>query len=69
MTHHLVRAAKASHDDVMKRATAALRERAKAGKPITLVAVAREAGVSTDFLYSTRLSAHGSPHCAGNDPR
>ncbi|MGC4939322.1 DUF6262 family protein [Kribbella sp. DT2] len=53
MSEHLVRAAKARHDDVMKRATKALQEMAKAGEAITFVAVARRAEVSTDFLYST----------------
>lgn len=52
MSEHLVRAAKARHDDVMKRATKALQEMAKAGEAITFVAVARRAGVSTDFLYA-----------------
>lgn len=53
MSEHLVRAAKARHDDVMKCASAALQQMAKAGEAITFVAVARRAGVSTDFLYST----------------
>jgi hypothetical protein len=53
VTEHLVRAAKARHDDVLKRATKALREMAKAGEPITFTSVARRAGVSTDFLYNT----------------
>lgn len=66
MTQHLVHAAKARHDDVMKRATTSLRQMARAGEPVTFVAVARQAGVSTDFLYSTRPSAHGSSNYADN---
>ncbi|MDP9444748.1 MAG: DUF6262 family protein [Actinomycetota bacterium] len=53
MTDHLVRAAKARHDHALQRASTALREMARAGDPITFVAVARKAGVSTDFLYNT----------------
>lgn len=53
MTEHLLRAAKARHEDTLKRATTALREMSQAGEPITFVAVARRAGISTDFLYST----------------
>lgn len=61
MSTHLVRAAKARHDDVMKRASAAVHDMATAGEPITFVSVARRAGVSTDFLYNaptlrTRIS-------------
>jgi len=53
LSEHLTRAARARHDDTMKRAGAALLEMAKAGEPITFAAVARRAGVSTDFLYGT----------------
>lgn len=53
MSQHLTRAARARHDDTMKRASTALLEMAKAGEPITFAAVARRAGVSTDFLYGT----------------
>lgn len=53
MSEHLARAAKARHDDVMSRATTAVQQMAKAGESITFVAVARRAGVSTDFLYNT----------------
>lgn len=52
MTEHLVRAAKARHEDVTQRATRALHEMAKTGEMITFAAVARRAGVSTDFLYN-----------------
>lgn len=37
----------------MKRADTALLEMAKVGDPITFAAVARRAGVSTDFLFGT----------------
>lgn len=53
MSEHLARAAKARHDDVMRRATKALQQMAQSGEAITFVAVARRAGVSTDFLYNT----------------
>lgn len=53
MSEHLIRAAKARHDDALRRATTALQEMATDGEPVTFVAVARRAGVSTDFLYST----------------
>lgn len=53
MTDHLVRAAKARHAETLKRATTALLEMAKTGDPVTFAAVARRAGVSTDFLYNT----------------
>lgn len=53
MSERLVQAAKARHDDTMRRAAKALHQMAKAGEPITFVAVARRAGVSTDFLYNT----------------
>lgn len=52
MSEHLVRAAKARHDDVLRRATKALQQMAQSGEAITFVAVARRAGVSTDFLYA-----------------
>lgn len=53
MSEQLIRAAKARHDDATRRATAALSDLAKAGESITFAAVARRAGVSTDFLYTT----------------
>jgi len=53
MSEHLARAAKARHDDVMNCATRALQQMATAGEAITFVAVARRAGISTDFLYNT----------------
>lgn len=53
MTQRLVRAAKDRHEATLKRATTALRDMATEGAPITFVAVARRAGVSTDFLYNT----------------
>ena len=51
MSEHLTRAAKARHDDAVARATGALRELSVAQLPVTFVAVARRARVSTDFLY------------------
>lgn len=53
MSEHLIRAAKARHDEAFRRATAALQQMAKIGEPVTFAAVARRAGVSTDFLYNT----------------
>lgn len=53
MSVHLIRSAQARHEDTLKRATTALRHLAQAGEPITFAAVARKAGVSTDFLYGT----------------
>ncbi len=50
MSEHLIRSVQARHEETLKRATTAL---AQAGEPITFAAVARKAGVSTDFLYST----------------
>lgn len=52
MSEHLIRAAKARHDETLRRATAALQQMAKEGEPVTFAAVARRAGVSTDFLYN-----------------
>lgn len=53
MNEHLLQAAKQRHEDVMRRATEALQQMAKAGETITFTSVARRAGVSTDFLYNT----------------
>lgn len=55
MSEHLIRAARDRHDDVLKRATAALQQMAKSGESITFASVARRAEVSTDFLYSNPL--------------
>lgn len=51
MIAHLQAAAARRHDDVEKRAKSALKAMSRAGEPITFVAVARAAGISTDFLY------------------
>ncbi|GAB3815595.1 hypothetical protein GCM10028820_13400 [Tessaracoccus terricola] len=53
MTEHLIRAAKDRHDKSLARANKALQDMAAAGSSITFAAVARHAGVSTDFLYKT----------------
>lgn len=53
MSEHLTRAARARHDETMKRATTALLTMAKAGERITFAAVGHRAGVSTDILYGT----------------
>ncbi len=53
MSEHLVEAAKARHADSLAKANAALVALSGAGEPITFAAVARTAGVSTDFLYAT----------------
>jgi hypothetical protein len=65
VSEHLVRAAKARHDAVMRRANAALQQMAKAGESITFVAVARRAGVSTDFLYNTPTLRSGITELRG----
>lgn len=52
-TDRLIQAAKQRHEAAAQRAAAALREMATDGTPITFAAVARRAGVSTDFLYAT----------------
>ena len=51
MNDHLVEAAKARHDTANAKAENALRQLAERGLPITFASVARQAGVSTDFLY------------------
>ena len=51
MSDHLIRAAKTRHATATGKAEAALREMSLRRLPVTFVAVAREAGVSTDFLY------------------
>ena len=63
MPEHLRQATRARTEEAEKRAHAALAELAKAGKPISFTAVARQAGVSTDFLYRspelrTRIERH-----------
>lgn len=51
LPEHLRQATRARTEEVDKRARAALAELAKAGKPISFTAVARQADVSTDLLY------------------
>ncbi|MEV3986247.1 DUF6262 family protein [Nonomuraea sp. NPDC049758] len=63
LPEHLRRATRARTEEAGKRARAALAELAKAGKSISFTAVARRAGVSTDFLYRspelrTRIERH-----------
>ena len=48
---HLQQATRARSQGTEKRARTALAELVKAGKPVSFTAVARQAGVSTDFLY------------------
>jgi hypothetical protein len=51
MPQHLQESAERRHREAEERAMAALRKLSAAGDPITFASVAREAGVSTDFLY------------------
>lgn len=51
MSDQLARAAKTRHDTTTAKAEAALRELSVQRLPVTFAAVARRAGVSTDFLY------------------
>ena len=51
MSDHLARAAKSRHDRAQAKADKALRELAERGQPISFASVARQAEVSTDFLY------------------
>ena len=51
MSDHLARAAKVRHESTHAKAETALRELAERGQPISFASVARQAGVSTDFLY------------------
>jgi hypothetical protein len=55
VSEHLVKAAKTRHDTAAAKAEAALRELSTRGTPITFAAVARHAGISTDFLYRQPL--------------
>ncbi|KOT35747.1 hypothetical protein ADK41_23650 [Streptomyces caelestis] len=63
MPEHLRQATRARTQEAEKRARTALTELVKAGKPVSFTAVARQAGVSTDFLYRspelrTRIERH-----------
>ena len=51
MPQHLREAAQRRHDQATERATAALASLSAAGAAISFASVAREADVSTDFLY------------------
>ena len=51
MPQHLRDAAQQRHLQAIERATAALAQLSAAGKAITFASVARQANVSTDFLY------------------
>ena len=51
MPQHLREAAQRRHDQATERATAALARLSAAGASINFASVAREADVSTDFLY------------------
>ena len=51
MPQHLREAAHRRHEQATERATAALTRLSAAGVAISFASVAREAGVSTDFLY------------------
>ena len=51
MPRHLLESAERRHREAVELATAALGKLSAAGEAITFASVAREAGVSTDFLY------------------
>ena len=53
MHDHLREAALARHKSAMRRARTAVKELSASGVNVTFAAVARRAGVSTDFLYDT----------------
>ncbi|GGS29455.1 hypothetical protein Snoj_25840 [Streptomyces nojiriensis] len=48
---HLQQATRSRTENAERRARAAVAQLAKVGQPISFAAVARQAGVSTDFLY------------------
>lgn len=51
MPQHLRDAARRRHDDALRKASEAIAALARSGQQVTFASVAREAGVSTDFLY------------------
>lgn len=51
-THHLRRAAADRHDAATERATAALADLNRTGRPVTFTAVAETANVSRTWLYT-----------------
>jgi Family of unknown function (DUF6262) len=66
---HLQQATRARSQGTEKRARTALAELVKAGKPVSFTAVARQAGVSTDFLYrSPELRMQIERHRARGGP-
>ncbi|MGW3627950.1 DUF6262 family protein [Streptomyces sp. NPDC000880] len=74
---HLQQATRARSQGAEKRARTALAELVKGGKPVSFTAVARQAGVSTDFLYRSpelrnQIERHrtkaGSAPAAPSDP-
>jgi hypothetical protein len=69
LPEHLRKATSARTQEADKRARTALAELARAGKPISFTAVARQAGVSTDFLYrNLELRTRIERHRAKNGP-
>ncbi|MFJ8545949.1 DUF6262 family protein [Streptomyces sp. NPDC093586] len=69
LPEHLRMATRARTQEAEKRARTALDGLAKAGKPISFTAVARRAGVSTDFLYrSPELRTQIERHRAKGGP-
>ncbi len=69
LPEHLRQAARARSQNAEKRARTALAELTEAGKPISFTAVARQAGVSTDFLYrSPELRNQIEGHRAKSGP-
>ncbi|MEG3626482.1 DUF6262 family protein [Streptomyces poriticola] len=65
LPEHLRQATRARTQKAEKRARTALAELVKADKPVSFTAVARHAGVSTDFLYrSPELRAQIERHRA-----
>lgn len=67
MPQHLRDAAQRRHDQATERATVALARLSAGGAAISFASVAREAGVSTDFLYRQpqlrqRIQQMRTPH-------
>ncbi|MEV6012325.1 DUF6262 family protein [Streptomyces sp. NPDC051976] len=71
LPEHLQQASRARIRRAEKRARTALAELVRTGKPVSFTAVAREAAVSTDFLYHSpelrhQIERHHTP--AGSTP-
>ena len=64
MPQHLREAAHRRHLEATDRATTALARLSAAGKAISFASVAREADVSTDFLYRQPNCANAYNRCA-----